>query len=315
MILTAPKLTGDNCQTRPGERKLGQATFVLWEKARRHDWAGVGCSSIKTFFNGHALYSVGRGFHAVDSSRYLVLNDGQSYAISIDSKTPVESFCIFFEHGFVEETVRCVHERAERLLDEPEAGRQSRVEFVERTYPHDAVLSPALFCLREKLGAGRHESLWLEEHLHQVTERLLAVHQNELRQMARLTAMRAATREELYRRAYRARDYAEALFHERVSLRHLAQAACLSPNHLLRVFRQVFGMTPHQYLSARRLQEATRLLSQTETSVTEICLDVGFQSLGSFSALFRRSFGLSPQAYRRQKGDFGEATEAFPGAG
>src|SRR6266542_2717019 len=150
MILTVPTLSGDNSAKSPGEGKLGQATFILWEEARQHDWAGVGCLSIKTFCNGRALYSIGRGFHAVDPTHFLVLNDRRSYSIHIDSKTPVESFCIFFERGFVEETARCVCGRIERVLDEPEAGGWSRLEFVERTYLHDAVLSPALFCLREK---------------------------------------------------------------------------------------------------------------------------------------------------------------------
>src|SRR6266496_1857419 len=157
MIVTVPTLSGDNSATNRGEGRLGRTTFVLWEKARQHEWSGVGCLSIKTICHGRALYGVGRGFHAVDPSHYLVLNDRQSYSINIDSKTPVESFCIFFEHGFVEETARCVRGRIELLLDEPEAGRWSRVEFVERTYPHDAVLSPALFRLREQLGAGQHE--------------------------------------------------------------------------------------------------------------------------------------------------------------
>lgn len=64
---------------------------------------------------------------------------------------------------------------------------------------------------------------------------------------------------------------------------------------------QLFAQTPHQYLTARRLQHAARLLRQPETSVTEICFAAGFESLGAFSTLFRRHTGLSPDAYRRPK--------------
>jgi AraC-like DNA-binding protein len=66
------------------------------------------------------------------------------------------------------------------------------------------------------------------------------------------------------------------------------------------MFKQVFGATPHQYLTARRLERARYLLAHTDQPVTEICLSVGFASLGAFSWLFRRRVGVSPAAYRRQ---------------
>ena len=69
---------------------------------------------------------------------------------------------------------------------------------------------------------------------------------------------------------------------------------------LLRLFKQAFGRTPHQFLTHRRIERAKHLLARTERPVTEICLDVGFESLGSFSHLFRRETGASPTAYRRQ---------------
>jgi AraC family transcriptional regulator len=315
MIITTPQLSNrqlsrSRSDEKLGTRALGRTTFILSENAHQHHWAGEGCLSIKAFFNGRALYNVGRGCHAVDDSCYLLLNDQQRYSITIDSPTPVESFSIFFERGFADEVSRSYSATSALLLEEPEFGPVPACDFVERTYPHDAILSPILFRLRRRLATSQPEPLWLEEQLHAVAERLLKVHQKERRQMALLSAARAATREELYRRVHRARDYADALFHERVSLRGLAQVACLSPNHFLRAFRQAFGQTPHQYLSTRRLWQAAHLLKGTDQPVTDICLAVGFESLGSFSSLFRRRFGISPQGFRRQKGDFREAVAA-----
>ena len=81
----------------------------------------------------------------------------------------------------------------------------------------------------------------------------------------------------------------------------MAGVAALSPNHLIRTFRQLFGCTPYQYLSRLRLEAASRLLRDTEQSVTEICFAVGFRSLGSFSARFSKQYGLPPSAYRACK--------------
>jgi AraC-like DNA-binding protein len=91
------------------------------------------------------------------------------------------------------------------------------------------------------------------------------------------------------------------MFERRVTLEDLARVSCLSPNHLLRTFRQAFGQTPHQFLVERRLEEAKRLLRDRDVPVTEICMKVGFESLGSFSALFRKRFGASPSEWRGRK--------------
>src|SRR6185436_3318898 len=109
-----------------------------------------------------------------------------------------------------------------------------------------------------------------------------------------------ATRHELYRRVSLARDYLHALFADPITLADAAAVACLSQNHLLRSFRQLYGETPHQFLTRRRLAEAKRLLARTQTPVTQVCLNVGFESLGSFSTLFRKRFGLSPAEFRRE---------------
>jgi AraC-like DNA-binding protein len=64
------------------------------------------------------------------------------------------------------------------------------------------------------------------------------------------------------------------------------------------LFREVFGETPNQYLQRRRLANARELLGSTERTVTEICLEVGFESMTSFSSLFRRVYGCSPREFR-----------------
>jgi transcriptional regulator GlxA family with amidase domain len=130
-------------------------------------------------------------------------------------------------------------------------------------------------------------------------ERLLWVHRDLRGQVAALPAARAATRDELYRRLHRARDFAAACLHLPLTLDDLAGAAAMSPNHLLRTFRAAFGQTPHQYLTRLRLARARQLLVSTDLPVTEVCLAVGFESLGSFSTLFRREYGLAPSHLRQ----------------
>jgi AraC-like DNA-binding protein len=94
-------------------------------------------------------------------------------------------------------------------------------------------------------------------------------------------------------RAFIDRHYAKPLTVER-----LANLAGLSTFHFIRAFRASVGHTPHRYLRDRRLERAKELLVTTPMPVTEICDTIGFQSLGSFSSLFRRVTGETPLEYR-----------------
>jgi len=99
-------------------------------------------------------------------------------------------------------------------------------------------------------------------------------------------------------RLERARQLMDAAYDEPLNLDDVARVAFLSPHHFHRQFRRLVGETPHQYLTRRRIERARELLLTTELSVTQVCLAVGFSSLGSFSTLFRRFVGAPPTQFR-----------------
>jgi AraC-like DNA-binding protein len=101
------------------------------------------------------------------------------------------------------------------------------------------------------------------------------------------------------RRLIRARDLLHAEVRQGPTLDELAEAAGLSRGLLARSFAQTFGVPPHRYLVQLRLERAKRALARG-TSVTEACLEVGFESLGSFSASFHRRVGVSPREWQRR---------------
>jgi len=283
----------------PKRSGVGQ-THILHAKAREHHWHGIGTLSIKCFFSGQAFYEVGRGCYLLDEHKYLILNHGQTYSISIDSRQPVESFCLFFAPGFLEEVHRSLTSRTDELTDLPQCAPMPQVSFFEKTYRHDSVLSPLLFALHNAIHLRESDPIWLAGKLHEIADALIRVHAMECRRAQSLSAVRPATREELYRRLHRARDYMLSLYHQPLTLDDLARVACLSPNHFLRMFKQAFRQTPHECLTATRLDVACRMLNRTDLSITDICFAVGFQSPGSFSWLFRQRFGVPPSRYRKR---------------
>ena len=108
--------------------------------------------------------------------------------------------------------------------------------------------------------------------------------------------------EDLNRRLLRARDAMDRAYAEPLDVRAVAAVAHVSEAHFIRSFRAVFGETPHRYLQRRRVERAMFLLRETDRSVTDICLDVGFGSLGTFSRTFHEIVGVSPSAYRADHG-------------
>ena len=97
---------------------------------------------------------------------------------------------------------------------------------------------------------------------------------------------------------WRAREIIDAQYAQPLDLNELARAVHLSRFHFLRAFRAAFHMTPHEYLTRKRIERAKELLAESDLLVTEICFEVGFESLGSFSTLFHKIVGWSPSIYR-----------------
>jgi transcriptional regulator GlxA family with amidase domain len=106
--------------------------------------------------------------------------------------------------------------------------------------------------------------------------------------------------EESNRRLLRARDAMDLTYGQALNIAALARIACVSEAHFIRMFRSTFGETPHRYLQRRRVERALFLLRCTDRSITDICYDVGFASLGTFSKTFHNIVGESPSDYRRR---------------
>ena len=104
--------------------------------------------------------------------------------------------------------------------------------------------------------------------------------------------------EDFNRRLLRARDAMDRAYAEPLDVPAVAAVALVSPAHFSRSFRAVFGETPGRYLQRRRVERSMFLLRETDRSITDICLDVGFSSLGTFSRMFRQIVGETPSDYR-----------------
>lgn len=104
----------------------------------------------------------------------------------------------------------------------------------------------------------------------------------------------------LYRRIVQAKLFIDNNYAEKIDLNNISDEACFSKFHFIRLFKTIYGKTPHQYLTSVRIEKAVQLL-RADTPVSDACFLVGFDSLTSFSGLFKRIIGVSPSAYLAQQ--------------
>jgi AraC-like DNA-binding protein len=107
-------------------------------------------------------------------------------------------------------------------------------------------------------------------------------------------------RPELLSRLCNARDLLRDWENEPTSVSAVARASGLTRFHFIRLFKAIFGETPNQYRSRAQIEKAKRLLILTDMSITDVCMEVGFSSLGSFSVLFSRRVGMPPSEFQRR---------------
>jgi AraC-like DNA-binding protein len=268
---------------------LRSSNAVLRARSRTHfvkNFAGP--LSIKSVTEGTVAWKCAGRERPVDRDSFLVLNLDEPYSMEIDSRTAVSTLCVFFEDGFVESVYGS-------LVGHEMEGDCERLPFLGGLHSRDHRILPRMHAIAE---AGACDRLWLDEQFLLLARDLLWLNGEMRQRTARMPADRPATREELFRRVRRGQEYLHASTSLNPDLAEIARHACLSPYHFHRAFTRAFGQTPHQYGNRLRLERARRLLESEGLTVTEICGAVGFESAASFSALFRRAFGVPPSAWR-----------------
>jgi transcriptional regulator GlxA family with amidase domain len=130
-------------------------------------------------------------------------------------------------------------------------------------------------------------------------EELLKKNQDGYKLSQNIQAIKASTRLEIFKRISLARDWMEDNYNSDSTLEEIAVIAAMNSQHFLRMFKQVYHITPHQYLIDLKLKKAKHLLESTSLTINEICQTIGFESVFSFSVLYKKRFGLAPSHFRK----------------
>jgi AraC family transcriptional regulator len=268
------------------------------ESSNSHCDDHAGCLSIKTILRGEEWYGIDGRQVAVRPGQYLVLNDDQQYSCRIQQKEKVKCLSVFFRKDFAAAVFQDLHNKTEQLLDEPFLSHGVIPEFYQTLNPVSPELQSQLWALVAALENNRNDESVADERLLFLLEHLLIAHRTDLKREAGIEAIKASTRQELYKRVCIARDLLHSSFNEQLDLHTIGASSCLSVPQLVRQFRSAFRCTPHQYLIRIRLHHAAALLSNTSQPVQEISMNTGFDTTSAFCRAFKSAYQLQPLQYR-----------------
>jgi AraC family transcriptional regulator len=283
--------------------KLRTSNFVINAKATQVSFdKHWGSLSIKCCLRGNEYYECRGVLYNVSDTSVLILNEGTYYSSYIDSKTEVESFTVHFTPDFEQFAFQAITMKVDDLLDNVPAYRSGdKAIFTEKLFGCSIPLIPILLRLKGLTKQWDANEEAIKEHFFFLYEELLANEVGVQRQVRQVDAVRHSTKAELFKRIHRAKDFISSHYYKNLTLEEMADVSALNHYYFLRQFKKMFHYTPHQYLQRRRVQEAAFRLRNGNYSISEICSEVGFSDLASFSKLFKRHYGQTPADYRSVK--------------
>jgi AraC family transcriptional regulator len=254
--------------------------------------------SMKCAFGGKEFYQKERCKYGVSDESFLLLNEGTEYSSYIEPGEAVESLTINFNINYQSDAARVVLSGTDKVLEDPFYTNRRGVLLEERLFRHNATVSPWVYKIKRLTEDFEENRNTINETLYFLLEALLISDAALVNEIRKINAAKLSTKREMYRRLNEVRDYIDSCFNEDITLETLSKIALMSPFHLLRQFRKNYHTTPHQYLINRRLDSAKNSIVYSNATLADICFMTGFRDTSSFSKLFKRRFGLSPQQYR-----------------
>lgn len=254
--------------------------------------------SIKCAFSGKEVYKLKNTTYAVDDSNFLLLNEGNFYSSYINSESLTESLTLNFTKRNIADLSAFIFYNASNLLKDPFKNAPFDLRVYEKLYPHSRKTNMYINAIKSYRCKDGRDAKQLLETLYLFLYELVDFNKIISDEIDNVQAKKRSTREELYKRLHVARDYIHSCYDEDISLNSLSKTCYLNTFHLLREFKKYFDTTPHKYLTNVRLQQAKKLLTETDLKLADIISRVGFEDISSFSKLFKNRYGNSPQFFR-----------------
>ncbi len=274
---------------------LESGVFFIEEKSFEEcDWHMTRLS-LNFNLDDKQTYYAGNRKHTIGPDRYLLINQGQLFKTHASSANINRMITVAFKVRLPEQVVNCFNAKEAELLSSDRFHPQ--IEFPEKTYTLD---EPIRNYLSKLIAPGAGED-YVQDEIESLLLHVLKLQLGVRKDILGIRKVRVSTREEIYKRMHWSLEYVHDNYAADISIEQLAEQSCLSSFHYKRLFREVFGVPPYQYLKKLRLEKACHLL-KSELPVQDVCKQVGWKDPSSFARLFKNAYNQTPQQFRMSVG-------------
>lgn len=276
-------------------------TSQLYEFDREPRTASKIC--IKYVINGEENYQLDHSIYTISPRRFLLLEQGSTYTTHLSSKQLNEGICFFIDREIIRDVVFTLSNGgSSKCLDNVFTELDTGFEITEGLYrDNECAFGQSLAAIGHQVAQnGGRLKTFNNDHLYGLIEQLVCSQRVVTGRIRNIAAKKPSVQKELYRRIEAGRNYMNDNLTQELTIDGIANAANLSPFHFMRTFKQVYSVSPYQYLLDRRLQHAYQLNELKAYPVSEIAILCGFTDIFTFSRAFKKKFGKSPKLMQNQ---------------
>ena len=282
------------------KRLRNRNEIVLGGSTRTGRTVAVEHLTMTLVLSGSEQVDIGRKNIHLYPGNFLVLPRGARYSRLAQSDEPVTALSLSFSPDFIREFCNKQDAKESNITGLFEHNDPKQMPVWMLPFRND--LRYTVLNLKRNLEEGLLDDLLLNQYMFHCLLNYYQIFRKEVLEKTRnLSFSNPGTRSEIMKRLVLAKDYIQNNYDKKIRLKDVAGEACLSVNHLLRTFQQVYHKSPHQYLLQVRFERARYLLLNTESSVTRIAGRVGFECPSSFIRQFKSAFSETPAQYRKNR--------------
>ncbi|WP_339787525.1 helix-turn-helix domain-containing protein [uncultured Imperialibacter sp.] len=254
---------------------------------------------VAVVMSGEATFWINREVIAINEASFLVVNKGSELSFKLERDDTLVAL-LYFDAALSKLLYNGLLIRGDETAGWSPVGGED-FSLVEHVHFMNASLRQQFQLLME-LGnsCASFHSLKADMVVRSILDSLIGENENALQISRELKVVKTVTKIALYKRLAVAREWIANNLQQAVDLQQVADVAMLDKQHFLRLFKRAYQTTPHHFLTTMRLERAEKLLEETDLPVSEICRAIGFDSIPSFTSLFKRTYGEAPGRYRRQ---------------
>jgi AraC family transcriptional regulator len=247
--------------------------------------------------NGSCNYYINGQKNPIDESRVFFINRGSQLAVKTTEAGAAPAL-LFFRSQLPDLVQHSLNYSDEVLLENFD-NLPYDFSYLERIHVNQHLRNTVLSLIELGGSCSSFDALKADIEIRVLFEDLLKENREAYKCSQNIQAIKASTRLEIFKRVALAKNWMEEKYNAAINLEDIAAVAAMNSQHFLRMFKQAYCITPHQYLIDLKLRKARQLLESTKLTINEICQDIGFESIFSFSILYKKRFGLPPSQFRK----------------